>query len=93
MKITPAILKHELIGLNAKVIQSSQPAYLDIEGRVIDETRNTLVIQHDKKRKIVAKNVAVLNFTLSDGTVVEIDGKTIVGRPENRAKKRIRRRW
>ncbi len=93
MKITPAILKHELIGLNAKVIQSSQPAYLDIEGRVIDETRNTLVIQHDKKRKIVAKNVAVLNFTLSDGTVVEINGKAIVGRPENRVKKRIRRRW
>ena len=93
MKSASAILQHELIGLNARVVESSHPNYVGIAGRVIDETRNTLVIQHEKKRKIVAKSVAVFHFTLPDGTVIEIDGKVIIGRPENRIKKRIRRRW
>jgi len=93
MKITPSILQHELIGLNARVVKSVHPNYVGITGRVIDETRNTLVIQYENERKIVAKNAIVLYFTMPDGTVVEIDGKAIVGRPENRIKKKIRRRW
>jgi ribonuclease P protein subunit POP4 len=93
MKVTPAVLQHELIGLNARVVESSHPGYVGIAGRVIDETRNTLVIRHENKRKVVAKSVVVLHFTLSDGTVIEIDGRAIVGRPEDRIKKRIRRRW
>jgi ribonuclease P protein subunit POP4 len=93
MKITPSILQHELIGLNARVVKSVHPNYVGIAGRVIDETRNTLVIQYENERKIVAKNAIVLYLTMPDGTVVEIDGKAIVGRPENRIKKRIRRRW
>lgn len=93
MKITPSILQHELIGLNAKVVKSVHPNYVGIAGRVMDETRNTLIIQYENKRKIVAKNAVVFYFTMPDGTVVEIDGKEIVGRPENRIKKRIRRRW
>ena len=93
MKITPSILQHELIGLNARVVKSLHPNYVGIAGRVIDETRNTLVIQYENERKIVAKSVVVFYFTMPDGTVVEIDGKAIVGRPENRIKKKIRRRW
>lgn len=93
MKITPSILQHELIGLNAKVVKSVHPNYVGIAGRVMDETRNTLIIQYENKRKNVAKNAVVFYFTMPDGTVVEIDGKEIVGRPENRIKKRIRRRW
>lgn len=93
MKITPSILQHELIGLNARVVKSLHPNYVGIAGRVIDETRNTLVIQYENERKIVAKSVVVFYFTMPDGTVVEIDGDAIVGRPENRVKKRIRRRW
>ncbi len=93
MRITPSILQHELIGLNAKVVKSVHPNYVGIAGRVMDETRNTLIIRYENKRKIVAKNAVVFYFTMPDGTVVEIDGKEIVGRPENRIKKRIRRRW
>lgn len=93
MKITPSILQHELIGLNARVVKSLHPNYVGIAGRVIDETRNTLVIQYENERKIVVKSVVVFYFTMPDGTVVEIDGNAIVGRPENRVKKRIRRRW
>jgi len=93
MRVTPAILQQELIGLNARVVKSSQPNYVGISGKVVDETRNTLVILSENKKKIVIKNVATFHFTLPDGTIVEIDGKAIVGRPENRVKKRARRRW
>lgn len=93
MKITPSILRSELIGLNVKVVDSSHPGYVGISGKVMDETRNTLTILHNGKRKVVVKDVAVFHFTMPDGTVVEIDGKVIVGRPEDRLKKRIRRLW
>ncbi len=93
MKVTPAIVQQELIGLNAKVVRSSHPGYVGIAGRVLDETRNTIIILHENKKKIIIKSTAVFHFTMPDGTIVEIDGKAIVGRPENRIKKRVRRRW
>jgi len=93
MKVTPAIVQQELIGLNAKVIRSSHPGYVGIEGKVLDETRNTILILHKNRKKTIIKNTTVFNFTMSDGTIVEIDGKTIAGRPEDRIKKRIRRLW
>jgi len=93
MKITPTTLQHEFIGLNAEVVRSLHPNYVGIKGKVLNETRNTLVIMHDNKKAMIIKNVAVFHFTMPDGTVVEIDGKIIIGRPENRIKKRIRRRW
>ncbi len=93
MKVTPAILQHEFIGLHAKIVRSSHCNYVGIEGRVTDETRNTFKILHENREKIVIKNTAVFNFTLPDGTVLEIDGKAIIGKPENRIKKRVRRCW
>ena len=93
MKLTPIILKHEFIGLKAKVVNSSNPNVVGIEGKVINETRNTFVITHGNKNKTIAKNTAVFHFTMSNGTTVEINGKTIIGRPEDRIKKKLRRRW
>ncbi len=93
MRATPAILQHEFIGLDAKVVRSTHPDYVGITGKVIDETRNTLVIRQKNKDKVVVKNTAVFHFTLPDGTIVEIEGNAIVGRPEDRLKKRPRRRW
>jgi len=93
MKITPAIIQHEFIGLNAKVVRSPNPNYKDIKGKVINETRNTLVICYKNQKKTIIKETAVFHFTMPDGTIVEIDGKTIIGRPENRVKKQVTRRW
>ena len=93
MKVTPTILQQGFIGLSAKVVKSSNPNYVGIEGNVVNETRNNLVITHESKNKTIVKKIAIFNFTLSDGTVVEINGKAIVGRPEDRIKKRLRRRW
>lgn len=93
MKVTPEILQEEFIGLEAKILESENPSCVGISGTVIDETRNTLVLLHSNGRKVILKELSVFHFRLSDGTIVKIDGKAIVGRPEDRVKRRIRRRW
>ena len=93
MKMTAAIVQSEFIGLNAKVVKSTNPSYRGISGQVVDETRNTLVIRQKNEDKVIVKEVAVFQFTLPNRTVVEIEGKAILGRPEDRVKKRSKRRW
>jgi len=93
MKTAVTFVQDEFIGLNAKVVKSSNPSYMGISGKVVDETRNTLVIRQRHEDKVIVKEAAVFQFTLLDGTVIEVEGKIILGRPEDRMKKRLKRRW
>ena len=93
MKVTHEILQGEFIGLRVKVTKSANSSHVGISGTIVDETRNTFVIREEEKKRIVAKNQAVLEITLPDSAVVEIDGKYLVGRPEDRLKRRTRRLW
>ena len=93
MQVTPAVVQHEFIGFETKVVKSSNPDAVGISGKVVDETRNTFTILQNGARKVVVKDTSVFDFVLSDGTVVEIDGKVVMGRPEDRIKKRPRRLW
>ena len=93
IQVTSSIVQHELIGLETKVVKSSNPDIVGTAGRVVEETRNTLTILHNDNRKVVIKDTAVFEFVMPDGTVVEIDGKLVMGRPEDRIKKRPRRLW
>jgi ribonuclease P protein subunit POP4 len=93
MKLTPDIIRSEFVGTEAKVAKSAHPNYVGISGKIIDETRNTLTILQEGKRKIIAKHSAIFHFKFPDGTIVEINGKLLVGRPEDRLKKHIRRLW
>ena len=93
MKITPSIVQDEFIGLESKVVKSSNPGLVGITGKVVDETRNTFTILQNGVQKVVAKDTSVFSFGMTDGTVVEIDGKAVIGRPEDRIKKRPRRLW
>jgi ribonuclease P protein subunit POP4 len=94
MTVTPSIVQHEFIGLEAKVTKSSNPDVVGIAGKVVDETRNTFTISlNDGEKKVVIKDTAVFEFVMPDGTVVEMYGKVVMGRPEDRLKKRPRRLW
>jgi ribonuclease P protein subunit POP4 len=47
------ILRHELLGLEVLVITASNPLHEGIGGRIIDETKNTLLIRtSDGKQRI-----------------------------------------
>lgn len=91
--ITPQnIFRHELIGLTVEVAESSHSGYKGIKGKVVDETKNTIKIEDDRgNEKIIPKKVVTFHFKLPDGNKVEINGKIIAIRPENRIKKRYRK--
>ena len=93
MKVTPDIIRYEFIGTEGKVSQSPHKDYVGVGGKVIGETKNTFTFQTEGKRKSVIKESVVFNFTFNDGTVVEIDGKLLTGRPEDRLKKSMKRLW
>jgi ribonuclease P protein subunit POP4 len=93
MKVTPDIIRGEFIGAEGKITKSRHSDYVGISGEVINETKNTFTILHAGKAKSVIKDSAVFHFKFSDGTIVEIDGKLLVGRPEDRLKKSVKRLW
>jgi ribonuclease P protein subunit POP4 len=93
MNVTPDIIQAEFIGAEVKITESRHSAYVGMSGRVVDETRNTFTILSHGKRKVIPKDTSTFGFKSVDSAIVEIEGKILVGRPEDRLKKRIRRLW
>ena len=93
MKVTPDIIRYEFIGTEGKVARSPHKSYVGLGGKVVGETKNTFTFLRKGQVKSVIKESAVFNFKFDDGTVVEIDGKLLVGRSEDRLKKSIKRLW
>ena len=76
------MMKEEFIGLKAQVDRCTDPSLQGIEGMIIDETKNMLVIESGKSKKKIAKDIAAFSI---NGTV--IDGKKMKYRPEDRIRK------
>ncbi len=88
MDIAPDnIIYHELIGLSVEV---ETPPYV-LSGRVVDETRNTLVINTGKHDARVPKSCCTFVFTLPDSRRVRVQGTLLQSQPENRIPKKKRK--
>jgi len=79
------IIKYELIGLKAKVIASKNKSNIGIEGKIIDETKSTIMIEKGEKQKRLFKNNIIIDVKFNK-RVVRIDGKLLAGRPKERVK-------
>ncbi|MBU4501792.1 MAG: ribonuclease P protein subunit [Nanoarchaeota archaeon] len=87
MKIQPAdLVRSELIGLEVEVVEAGNKSLVGLKGLIVDETKNTLSIERGDVIKKVLKSQVMLNI-LFDGQTFQIDGKVLVGRPEDRLKK------
>jgi ribonuclease P protein subunit POP4 len=86
------VAKHELIGLEAEVVRSNCKSYVGLAGKILDETKKTLLIFSGGKIKRIPKQNSTFRFRLPSGELVEVEGWRIVGRPEERLKK-TSRRW
>jgi ribonuclease P protein subunit POP4 len=84
------LLKHELIGLEVEVVQSGNKSEHGIKGEVVNETKNTFVIQTGKRERTIQKDGRKFVFSL-DGQKIKINGSEIVRRPEDRIKKKVRK--
>ena len=77
------IFPYELIGEEVEVLQSKNESNLGLRGKVIDETRSTLIIKHEGKMKTLLKSNITIRM-VKDGKV--IPGISLVKRPEERIK-------
>jgi len=67
MALTPETLsRHELNGLPVRVVESTDPTRVGIDGRVVAETMRTLSIRRDSGVVCVPKAGATLEFALTD---------------------------
>ena len=95
MNLTPeSLARHELIGLSAQVELSSDPGLAGLSGQVVDETRNTFLLETVQRVLRIPKKNTSLIFTLPDGQRVKVNGSVLISQPENRISKRMQRtRW
>lgn len=85
------LVHHEFIGLNVKVFGDKNKS-LDLYGTIIDETKNTIKIETlDNAEKIIPKEGSIFIFELPNGEKVEVNGKILSIRPEDRIKKRFKK--
>jgi ribonuclease P protein subunit POP4 len=91
--ITPQnLVRHELIGLKVKIAGSTNKAMIGTEGKVVDETRNTLILEVLGKDKKFVKEQCVFSFYLPGSkNWVKVDGSILVARPEDRIKKKLKK--
>ena len=73
----------EFIGSKIKIIDSKNKSNIGITGKVINETKNTLVIKTKENKKTLMKNN--ITFTTNiDGKTYEINGEKINKRHHER---------
>lgn len=89
--ITPKnIIRHELIGLNVNIIESTNKCNIGISGTIVNETKHMLIIKTNKELKKVAKKNSTFMFKLGSKKV-KVNGKRIEKKPENRIKIKVRK--
>ncbi len=101
MKLTPQnIMHHELIGLDTKVVESTNKSLIGIEGRIVDETKNLLVLSNDVREKKIPKSCSSFIFTIPpvEGKrylpfTLKVDGKLLLSQPENRIQTKFRKKF
>ena len=88
MRIQPFdIIRSEMIGLEAEVVDAKNKSLIGLRGLIIGETKNTMSIEReDGVVKKVIKSQVTINV-LFEGQKFQIDGKVVLGRPEDRLKK------
>ncbi len=78
------VIHAEWVGKHAKIVTATNKSLNGLEGMVVDETRNTVIIEMEDRVKRVPKH----------GTVFEIDGHEVLGdevlvAPEERIKIKV----
>ncbi len=95
MEITPSkLIFHELIGLVVKIEDATNPTLSNIRGKVVDETRNMIIVQTEEgQKKMVPKTGTTFVFQIPARISgkharrhVKIEGNLLLSQPENRTK-------
>lgn len=82
------LARRELIGLKCRVVSATNPFLKGLEGTVVDETKNMIVLDNGYKEKKIPKRDAKFQFEVLEKKV-EIEGKLLASRPEDRIRRRF----
>ena len=86
MNSTSKLRSGELIGLEVKIVESRNRFNTGKKGKVVDETRNMLVLKDDKgKTDNYIKEENIFEFD-QEGKKIVIKGLLLMKRPEDRIK-------
>ena len=77
------ISRHEFIGLDTKVINSSNSEVVGLNGTIINETKSMFTINTKKGVKMIPKSTNDWGFTIN-GKSMTLKGSTITKRPFER---------
>ncbi len=80
------VLVHEIIGLDAKIVESTDPTLEGISGSIVFETKNMISIRSDLDSSVkqIAKRAAKKIEIKTHFGVCFISGSSLIGRPEDR---------
>ena len=87
------LVRHELVGLDVRVVSASNPDVIDVSGEVVTETTRTLGIETDGQVSHVPKESATFEWTLPSGEVVRTAGERLIARPARRTEQTGDSRW
>ena len=88
------LIYHDLIGFEVLLKRKSkmkESEYL-INGIIIDETKNLVILQKNNQIKKYIKKDYIFRFKV-DNDLLEVDGSMIVGKPENRLRSLKKKKW
>ena len=77
------ISSHEFIGLDAVIVQSTNPQVIGLNGRIINETKSMFTINTENGIKSIAKSTNDWKFSIQNKDII-IDGSKIAKRPFDR---------
>ena len=78
------VLAHEIIGLGAGIVESTDPTLQAVSGTIVFETKNMLSIKLNSEVKQVPKKAAKKIRIETQSGVCFISGSSLTGRPEDR---------
>lgn len=78
------VLAHEIIGLGARIVESTDPTLQAVSGTIVLETKNMLSIKVNSEVKQVPKKAAKKIRIETQSGVCFISGSSLTGRPEDR---------
>ena len=85
MQKTP-IVKDEIIGRIVTITNCTDPSWIGKSGIILDETKNTFLIEINEQEKRIAKKSATFEFE-RNGKKTQVEGSRLIYRPEDRIKK------
>lgn len=77
------ISSHEIIGMHAQVVESSNREIVGVTGKIIDETKFMFTVDTGKAIKRYPKGISVWKFSFANGEA-EIDGAKLTKRSYER---------